>query len=115
MKHFRLVIIAFLFAMLSACAQVGLQPPQSFNEKVAYSITTVTSIRASAANALEAKTISAEDAKKTLQSTDNARSLLDDALALNKTSGEASAAGKLAQASSILVELQQFLISKGVK
>lgn len=101
--------------LLVACAQVGLAPAQSFDERLAYGYSTVTSVRTSAAAALNTGAISVTDAEHALTVTDQARAGLDAAKVSNGVGDTSTATGKLAAATSVLVEVQQYLAAKGVK
>lgn len=117
MKTIRSTILTLLAMcmLLTACAQVGLAPAQSFDQKLAYGYSTVTAVRTSAAQALNAGTIDVLDAKKALAITDEARAGLDAAGAANGHGDTSTAVGKLALATALLTQLQQYLISRGVK
>lgn len=100
---------------LVACTQIGLAPAQSFDEKLAYGYSTVTSVRTSAATALDTGLIQVTDAQHVLDVTDQARAGLDAAKVASTAGDTTTAAGKLTLATSVLVEVQQYLIAKGVK
>jgi hypothetical protein len=59
--------------LLSACAALGVLTPQTFNEKEAAAISTVTAIRETALSLLQANKITVEDAKNIQTQADNAR------------------------------------------
>lgn len=104
-----------LLLTLAACTSLGLTPPQSFDQQVAYGYGTVTALRVSAAQALDTHTLSAADAQHVLDATDSARMALDAAESSQVSGDKATAATRLAAATSALMQLQQFLITKGVK
>ncbi len=101
--------------LLTACAQVGLAPAESFDQKLAYGYSTVAAVRTSAADALKSGTITVSDAKQALVITDTARTALDAASEANGHGDTTTAIGKLAMATAMLTQLQQYLQSKGVK
>lgn len=117
MKSLRNTIFSILALclMLAACTQVGLAPADGFEQKLAYGYSTVAAVRTSAAQALTAGTIDIVDAKKTLAVTDEARAGLDAAGAANGHGDTSTAIGKLATATALLTQLQQYLIAKGAK
>lgn len=69
-RNINSIYLLLCFAVLTACAQLGLQPAQSFDQKLGYAAASATSIRISAAAALDAKTIEVEDAENVLKLTD---------------------------------------------
>lgn len=101
--------------MLAACAQMGLAPADSFDQKLAYGYSTVAAVRTSAAQALTAGTITKADAVKALDTTDTARAALDAAGAASGAGDTSTAVGKLALASALLTQIQHYLVSKGIK
>lgn len=107
-----LLVLALL---LSACAQLGLQQPQTFSEQLAYAYSQNAAIRTSAAQALKAGTITKSDAQQVLTTTDTARTALDEARKFQSVGDTSTALGKLTMASSLLTTVQTFLTSKGVK
>lgn len=120
-----------LLTALFACAQLGLEPPKSFGESLAYSYSQNTAIRQSASSALQTGTITKADAQQVLTTTDTVRSALDEgrklgcpgaqtalptaAACLDGSLVPATALGKLQLASGLLATVQTFLTSKGVK
>ncbi len=114
-KQINYAYMMLVFVLLTACAQMGIQPAQSFDQRLGYAYATTTSIRASTAAALDAKTIKASDAQNVLVITDQARAILDQAKAFNIAGDTSTAIGKLTLATGLLTQLQQFLISRGDK
>jgi hypothetical protein len=80
---YRNTMAMLLILTLTACAQLGLQAPQTFNQKAAVAYGTVTQIRETAVPLLAAKKISAEDAQNTQASADVARLGVDTARRLH--------------------------------
>lgn len=115
MKSLNKAFFALLLpiVLLVGCAQIGLQPAQTFDEKVAYAYGSVTSLRLSAVNALNAGTIMSADADKVQTLADQARAFLDGARAVNAAGDNAGAEDKLMRASIILTELQKYMAAKG--
>lgn len=81
--------LPFLLLLLSACAQLGLQSPKSFNDKLATGYVTITAARDSTATLLTSGKITAADAQQIQTQCDNARSGLDIARSVHATSPEA--------------------------
>jgi SOS response regulatory protein OraA/RecX len=114
--HAQRSFLLILLVALSACQQLGLVQPQTFTEQLAYSYSQNAAIRKSAADALNAKTISKSDAQQVLTTTDTVRAALDEAKALSGKGGDTSTAlGKLQLAQGLLQTVQAFLASRGVK
>lgn len=117
MKSIRSKFFAILAMcmMLTACAQVGLAPAETFDQKLAYGYSTLAAVRISSADALKTGAITVSDAKQALVITDTARASLDAASAANGAGDVSTAIGKLQAATALLTQLQQYLQSKGVK
>lgn len=115
MKSLRTTFLALALCLLTACAQMGLTQASSFDQQLAYGYSTVAAVRTSAANALTAGTITVPDAQKALATTDTARIALDAAGEANGHGDVSTATGKLAMATALLTQLQQYLKSKGAK
>lgn len=95
--------------LLSACAQVGLQPAQSFDERLAYAYGANTAVREASVSALDAGSISAEDMEHVIALSDQARSLLDAARVASGAGDLGTAESRLALATSVLTQLQTYL------
>jgi hypothetical protein len=107
MKHIDYAFI--LLAFLMGCAQVGLTPAKSFDEKLAYAYGTHTAVLQTAAQAVNSKSMSSADGAQVLKLADESRTLLDAARIASKAGNVDTANGKLILATSILVQLQQYL------
>lgn len=68
---------ALVFAMLTACATLGVEAPKTFNERVAAAYTTVTAARDTTATLLTAGKLSAVEAQDVQRQLDTARTGLD--------------------------------------
>lgn len=102
------------FLVLAGCASLGLEAPQSFDERLAYAVTQNAAARQAAANALDAGDIQLADAQYVLKSTDSARELLDAAKVASGGGDIQTAEGRLSLATNVLTELQAYL-RKGSK
>ena len=115
MKQLQQLSLLILAMMLVACQQLGLEEPQTFDERLAYAYSQNAAIRKSAADALTARTITKSDAQQVLSTTDTARSALDEARKFQTGGDTSTALGKLQMAQSLLTTVQTFLKTKGVK
>jgi hypothetical protein len=114
MKRLRLFAIAVAFGILAACATFGVDPPQTFNQRVAAAQITVTAVRSSALSLLNAEKISVADAKNVQASADAGNAAIDLALTSSATD-PTGANNKLAAAIAILTGVQTYLATKGAK
>lgn len=105
--------IAFL--VLAGCAQLGLAPASTFEERLAYSVSQNAAVRQAAANSLDAGEIELTDAQFVLKTTDEARTLLDAARAASGAGDISTAEGRLGVAANVLVQLQTYLRSRSKK
>ena len=113
LKTFSLMFAALV--LFAACTQMGLTPAQSLDEKIAYGYGAVTSVRTSAAQAVTVGAISKADGSAVLAATDSARAVLDGASAASRYGDAPTAMTKLATATAIIAQLQQYLTARGVK
>lgn len=105
----RITLFIAVIALLAGCAQLGMVPAKSFEEKLAYAYSTHTAVLQTAASAVTLKQISKEDGMQVLKLADESRSLLDAA----RIVGDPTAAqNKLVLATTILTQLQAYLRSK---
>jgi galactitol-specific phosphotransferase system IIB component len=102
----------FLLYFVSSCAQLGLETPQTPDQKVAAGYATAAAINQSATALLNAKKISSDDAQHVLDSTRSARSGLDIARTMTKVDPKGADA-KIAAQIAILNALNAYLASKG--
>lgn len=109
MKVVRLrIFLVALLTLLASCAQLGLAPAQSFDQKLAYAYGTHTAVLQAATSALTAKVITVDDAKQVATLADQSRALLDAA----RIAGDPTeASNKLLLATAILTQLQAYLQS----
>lgn len=107
------LIVALL--MLCACSSLGLQPAESFDQRLAYAYGTNTAVRTAAANAATVGTITKADAQFVLKQTDEARTLLDAARVAVNLGDPSTAEGRLQLAVGILTQLQTYLNARAAK
>jgi hypothetical protein len=103
-------IVALL--LLAGCAQLGLAPASSFDDRLAYAVAQNAAVRKTAAVSLEHGEISLEDAQYVLKLTDESRKLLDAARLASGVGDISTAEGRLSVAVSVLTNLQAYLRSK---
>jgi hypothetical protein len=124
MKRFTLFIVTCMLAILAACTTLGVDAPQTFNQRAAAPQTfnqraaaaqiTVTAVRSQALTLLMADKISAADAKNVQASADAGNAAIDLAL-LTAAADPTGAGSKLTSAITILTGVQAYLASKGAK
>ena len=108
----REVIIALgMLAPLAACAPIGVSTPQTFDERLAASVATVSAVRTTTTTLLRENLISAEDAQRLRTQADDAREGIDAAKALHATE-PVSSDTKLAAVRLDLHDLQTYLNSR---
>ena len=101
-------------ALLTACAMLGSPTPQTFNQKLAVAVATVTEARNTATTLLAAGKISAADAQNIQAQADVAREGLNVARGLSSTDLTA-ASTRLEMTNAALRALQTYMIAKGAK
>lgn len=109
----RLLTLAglLLVACLIGCAQLGATAPQTFNQRLASGIGSVTAVRQSATLLLNAGKISVDDAKNVQAQADNAMAGI--AIARNVGAADPVAGQtKLTAAITVLSALDAYLTSK---
>lgn len=96
--------------VLASCA--NLPTPDTFNQKLAVALGTVTAVRTTTTTLLQARKISADDAQNVQDAANNARAGIEVARTLSKVS-IAAADSKLSAVTTALQALQTYLTSKG--
>lgn len=109
-KLFLILVLA-----LAGCASIGVTPPTSTDEKIAYAYGAVTAVRQSCTTALTTGVLPTSGAQQCLTITDGARTALDAATVAETGGDDTTALGKLALATSLLTQIQQYLIAQGIK
>lgn len=115
MKYAQRTTLLVLLVLLSACAQLGLVVPQTFEQKLAYANATHTALVKSADNAAKTKQITLAEAKQVYSIASAAEPALDLARAAQKTGDINAAEARLALATGVLDQLTKFLAERGVK
>lgn len=105
----RKLAILPLLLILTACASLGLAPASSFEERLAYAVSQNAAVRQTAAVSVERQEITVDDARRVLKITDEVRTALDAARLAAGAGDVSTAEGRLQLATSILIELQNYL------
>lgn len=113
----------FAFAALAAlacitamgCTGLGLTEPKTFRDDYAYALGQVTALRTTAATSLEQRQISIKDAEYVMQVTDQSRAYLDTAKQVYEAGELLKGKTQLEVATSVLLQLQQFLNTRASK
>lgn len=98
-------------AVLSACSALGVPTPQTTEERIVVTMSTVTGVREASLALLTAKKITAADAQNIQQQADNVRAGTVIAQAMLATDPTAADA-KLQQTRAMLIALQAYLATK---
>ena len=106
------LLLVFSLTFLPACAQLGIPPAETFNQRIAVAYSTVTAVRDTATTLLKGKRITVQDAENVQQQADNARSGLDIARTMFADGKTIPADDKLQSVSVALRALQTYLASK---
>ena len=112
MKTLRYAWVYFL--LLAGCASLGLQSPETLNQKLAYAYSQVTAARQGATSALNAGQMNVDDAKHVQAMADEARKGLDLAKTYAASGNTQAATTQLQLEQGALLALQTYLASKGV-
>jgi PBP1b-binding outer membrane lipoprotein LpoB len=111
MKALRYASFLVAVMVLAGCAQLGLATPETFNQKAAVAMGSVTQVRETATSLLQAKQINTADAENILKATDVARTGIDTARAMH-ASDPTAANSKLESIRTGLAALTAYLASK---
>lgn len=112
MKLFRSLTMALVVAALTACAALGLPTPDTFNQKAAVAISTVTEVRSQATTLLVAKKITVADAQNVQAQADTAMAGI--AVARQVAAADMNAGNaRLTAVVSVLTALQAYLAVHG--
>jgi hypothetical protein len=109
--NLRYAQLAFLMAVLSACAAIGLPSPESFEDRLALGVGAVTQIRTDATVLLRQKAIDADDAQNAQDAANVARTGLD--IARNLANVDRTAAeARLRATTAALTAMQTYLATR---
>ncbi len=114
MKSLRSLAAGLVLVALAACAQVGMQTPQTFNARLAAGYTTVQTVADGARTALAAGKITKADADNVVTSERTALAALSVASQLHATDPKAGE-DKLSATLAILNALNAYVTTQGAK
>lgn len=114
LRHLHLATALMLLALLTACAQMGMRSPETFNQRIAAGYTTVQAVNEGALVALNAGKLSKADAGNIVTSSRAALDGLTVARTLH-ASDPMAAENRLAATLAILQSLQAYLATQGAK
>lgn len=112
MQRLQIWFAVYLLAMLTACAQLGVPPVETFNEKLAAAYSLNTQVRQTTADLLIAKKLSSADGQHVLEQTDSIRKGLDVVKELVKLRDVAAAEDKLASVRTILAAVHIYVTAR---
>lgn len=98
--------------LLAGCASLGLAQPQTFSQRLAVAYTSVSAVRATATNLLQARSITVADAENIQRTADEVRAGLDVSRSLVGVDPKA-ADQRLGAAVATLEALRTYLQSRG--
>jgi DNA uptake protein ComE-like DNA-binding protein len=105
MQTLRLPLLLAL-ALLVSCAQLGIAPAQSFDQKLAYAEQADAAVLTASTASLRAQQISSADHEKVIAMADQAKGFID---AAKLASNPADANAKLALATAVLTQIQTYI------
>jgi hypothetical protein len=114
MKTLRSLITAVALVALTACAQLGMQPADTFNKRVAAAYTTVQTVADAAAAGVKAGKISPADQANVVATARQSVAAITVAENIHSSNPQAGE-DKLAATLAILTALQQYLATQGAK
>lgn len=101
------LISALLF--VASCASLGLEPAESFEDRVGYALGTHTAVLQATTRALNLGEISSAEAEDVASLADRSRALIDTARRVHAAGDTDQASRTLAMAITVLNELQAYL------
>lgn len=110
-----LIAAMLCITAMQACSSLGIQQPQTFDERYAYALGQTTALRQAATQGLANKSIGVADAEYVLKLTDQSRQYLDTARQVVTAGDAAKGKTQLELATSILTQLQAYLTARASK
>lgn len=106
----RLPLFSFLavLTLIAGCQTLGLDSPQSFNERMVFAAASTSAVYDSIAASTRAGSVTPDDAEDLIEIADRARDLLTSARRIHDAGQVDEASRQLALALAIVTELQQF-------
>lgn len=111
MRRIKFLPTVLLLMLITACAAIGLAPPESFDAKLAYAYKTHTSLLLSIPPAVDSGLITKADGRHVIVFADQSRVMLDEAKILKDVDVN-TADGKLTLASDILKDATKYIDSR---
>ena len=111
MRKYIAILMFSMLSFLPACAQLGVPTADTFNQKLAVAIGSVTAVRETATTLLKAQKITADDAQNVQDGANNARTGIEVARTLSKANMTA-ADNKLTAVSTALQALNAYLAAR---
>ncbi len=108
-KQINSAFSVLVFALLTACAQIGINPAQSLDQRLAYAYGANAAVLSTTADLVKSGAITKAEGKQVLIISDNARQVLDLARASEQVTDNATAESKLSMAMGILQSIQTYL------
>lgn len=105
-------LIALTFACLTACAQLGLSPARSLDDRLAYAYGVHTAVVEVISHAAQTGQLKPQEARQAANLAENSRQLLDAAKAIEQADAKGANA-KLTLATAVLDQLQTYLKTAG--
>lgn len=102
-------LLPLFLLLLAGCAQLGLEPAQTFEDRLAYAVSQNAAVRIASARSLDAGDITADDMQSVMKINDEVRTILDAAKVAAGAGDLSSAESRLALATALLVKLQDHL------
>lgn len=112
MRLLKIPAIAALLYLLAGCALLGVEKPETFNERIAYTYGTQLSVVQQIADKTRTGVISPEDNDRYVSIAEDAKAIADGARDAMQTGDTATAEGKLRLAQNILIEVDEFIRSR---
>jgi hypothetical protein len=107
-------LVALAFVYLTACAQLGLAPARSLDDRLAYAYGVHTAVVEVISSAAQSGQISPPEARQAANLAENSRQLLDAAKAIEQTDAK-GASSRLTLATAVLDQLQTYLKTRGTQ
>lgn len=101
--------------VMHGCTALGLQQPESFDQRYAYALSQTSALRLAATEALQLHQITSADAEYVLKVTDQSRALLDRAREAYQFGDQLKGKSQLEVATSVMLELQRYLNLRSAK
>lgn len=109
MKALKLPFVSALLILLTACALLGVEKAQTFNQSLAYVYGTQTAVAQQLAEKTRSGLISSDDNSRFVRLVEESKQIADGARSAMQDGDTSTAEGKLNLARSILVEVDAYV------